>query len=229
MGRCTLAELDIAGVIGSQAYAVWLRFKTFVEQDDLEQEAWVWVLSTPAEVKEFTEGEEPVELRSYRLGQRVGQAMDRYARRQKAYASGYEPEDELFYSDAVINVVLPSVLKEDPRPPVRDGERIANTSDPAEGGVWIATYLDVKKAWKTADLTPGQRKLLVSYYRDGENQSVIAEALGVSQQTVAKRLKRARTKLIAELGGRQAQDETPRYDKRPGTKRNQADIYETLK
>lgn len=221
-------ELDIAGVIGSQAYSVWLRFRSFVEQEDLQQEGWVWVFEHPDKMKEHKELED-VQLAAYRLGQDIWNNMDRYARKQKAYASGYEPEDDLFYSDAVINVVLPSVLKADPRPLERDGERVANTSDPAEGGTWMATYNDVKLAWEKADLTVDQRKLLVSYYRDGESQQTIATALGIGQPAVTRRLKAARTKLINQLGGRKPQDEAPRYDKRPGTKRSQAEMYETLK
>lgn len=226
--EATQQPLDVAAVIGAQAYACKLRYPGIVEQEDLEQEAWVWVLEHPDRVKEREETEDS-SLGAYRLGQDLWKVMDAYARREKAQRAGYQPEDEIFISDAVINVVLPSVLKGDPTPPEREGERVANTSDPAEGGGWLATYMDVKIAWEKADLTGRQRDLLVSYYRDGYTQAQVADALGVSQQTVAKRLKYARGKLIEKLGGREPRDFEPQYRDRPGAQHTDDGVYAALR
>jgi RNA polymerase sigma factor (sigma-70 family) len=193
--------LDVAAVIDAQAYGTALRFPGVAEADDLVQEGWIWVLEHPAKVKEYEQQENP-KFAAHALGQDIWKVMDRYARREKAARGGYQPDDEIFMSDAVINVVLPSVLKDDPTPPVRDGERVANTSDPAEGGGWLATYMDVKHAWEKADLTGQQRDLLVSYYLHEDTQAEIATQLKLSQQAVGKRLKQARAKLIDKLGGR---------------------------
>jgi len=220
--------LDIEAVIGAQAYAASVRYGANVDKEDLQQEAWVWVLEHPGKMKEHRDNENP-QLAAYEFGKDIWDVLDRYARREKAQRAGYQPEDELFFSDAVINVVLPSVLKGDPTPPVRDGERVANTSDPAEGGTWLATYLDVKRAWESADLTGPQRDLLASYYRDGMTQAQVADALGVTQQSVAKRLKNARGKLIDRLGGREPRETEPQYRARPGSQHNSDDIIAALR
>ena len=227
----TVAEqepLDVGSVIEGVAYSTHLRFAGYVDRDDLIQEAWIWVLEHEAKIKAYKEQENPA-FAAHALGQDVWKVMDRYARREKAHRAGYQPEDDIFFSDAVINVVLPSVLKGDPTPPVRDGERVANTSDPAEGGVWLATYLDVKRAWESADLTGPQRDLLASYYRDGMTQVQVADALGVTQQSVAKRLKNARGKLIDRLGGREPRETEPQYRARPGSQHNSDDIIAALR
>jgi len=217
MENTTEAELlNVADVIGATAYGVASRYKGFVEQQDLEQEAWVWCIEHKDAVEQHLE-EPDVKLAAYRLGKDVWGCMDRYARRQKASASGYQPDDDIFVSDAVINLVLPSVLKDDPNPPVKAQERTRSVADPAEGGVWLATYLDVKAAWSRADLTQGQRDLLFWYYHDEYTQAELARALEVTQQTVAKRLKQARSKLIDQLGGHRPKDSDAEYRSRPGT------------
>lgn len=219
-GESIVAEvLDIDSVVNSQAYKTARRYAGFVDADDLVQEGWVWILEHPKNMKAHQENEETA-LAAYRLGQDLWTVMESYARRQKAAASGYEPEDDIYFSDALINLVLPAVLKDDPTPPVQAGERVANTSDPAEGGTWLATYLDVKQAWEKADLTGVQRDLLEQYYFQEATQHEIAEHLGTSQPTVNKRLKSARRKLIDQLGGPQPKEYNTEHDARPGVKRN---------
>jgi DNA-directed RNA polymerase specialized sigma24 family protein len=209
--------LDVDSVVQSTAWNVARNNIGNVTQDDLAQEGWCWILEHPIKMKKHRENESPRQA-AYELGRDIWGVMDRYARREKAARGGYAPEDDLFISDTVIALVLPSVLKGDPTPPVRDGERVANTADPAEGGNWLATFLDVKRAWETADLTGPQRDLAVSYYRDGIIQSEIANALGIGQQAVAKRLSKVRDKLIAKLGGRQAPPDEPEVSAHPGAK-----------
>jgi RNA polymerase sigma factor (sigma-70 family) len=192
--------INVQDSIQAAAWVVSQRYRGFVEQDDLVQEGWIYVLEHKDQVEGFQNHENPKTSQWY-FNRKLEGCMDSYARRQKAHQSGYEPDDDLFVSDVVINLVLPQVLKDDPTPPVQAGERVANTSDPAEGGVWLATYMDVKLAWEKADLTGPQRDLMVAYYRDEFTQLELANQMKLSQQTVAKRLKQARAKLILQLGG----------------------------
>lgn len=220
MATATGAEvLDVDSVVNYQAAKTARRYAGFVEAADLAQEGWIWILEHPKNLKAHQENEEPA-LAAYRLGQDMWTVMEAYARKQKATASGYEADDDIFFSDAVINLVLPAVLKDDPTPPAQAGERVANTSDPAEGGTWLATYLDVKQAWEKAPLTEGQRDLLEQYYFEEATQQEIADDLGTTQQTIAKRLKSARRKLIDQLGGPRPKEYNTEHDARPGVKRN---------
>jgi RNA polymerase sigma factor (sigma-70 family) len=215
--------LDLALAIESQASVCARKFSGFTERDDLIQEGWVWALNNKKKVDEYA-AHENVGAAIFWLNRDLSRMMETYARREKAAASGYEPEDDLYFSDALINLVLPSVLKDDPTPPVQAGERVANTSDPAEGGTWLATYLDVKQAWERADLTGNQRDLLEQYYFEEATQQEIATDLGTTQPTVNKRLKNARRKLIDQLGGPEPREYNTEHDQRPGVKRNMPGI-----
>jgi len=224
-----MTPFDAAATIGAQAYAFSSRYAGHVDKEDLEQIGWVWALEHPGKMKEHEANPNPAEA-TRQFGHDIWNDLDRYCRKEKAQRAGYSPEDELFVSDAVINVVLPNVLKDDPEPPARpDGERVANTSDPAEGGVWLATYMDVKSAYERADLSGQQRDLLVAYYRDEYTQAEIATQLGITQPTVNKRLKQARNKLIDMLGGRKPTDREPDYRARPGSKHTSDDIIAALR
>ncbi len=211
--------LDVQQVIEVTATRVARGYSDIVERDDLIQEGWVWVLSNETEVNKFKSNPN-AGGGAHSLGQRLNRAMERYCRAEKSARGGYEVEDDVYFSPALIGLVLPSVLKDDPVPPVQQGERIANTSDPAEGGNWLATYLDVKQAWLKADLTDQQRQLLIDYHLDDLSQLELATQLGISQQAVSKRLSQAHGKMIEVLGGYRPDD----YDEpasHPGAKGNQ--------
>lgn len=210
--------LDVESVVLSQSWGCYLKYPGLVDQTDLTQEGWLWVLEHDEEVQKFC-GEENVKLAAFRLGQRVGQAMDRYARKEKAAKGGYDPKDESFYGPTVISAVLPYVLTGSMTPPQGSDEKTARVNDPAEGGTWMATYLDVKHAWDKADLSADQRDLLIAYFRDDMSQAEIAETLGIQQQAVAKRLKRAKLALVDKLGGPdpgEYEEEDKRLRRRPG-------------
>jgi RNA polymerase sigma factor (sigma-70 family) len=196
-----LAEtLDVDAVVNRIASSAARRYAGFVEKDDLAQEARIWMLENPGRVRQHQRNPD-VKLAAYALGQDMWNNVERYAKKQKARASGYEPDDEVYFSHAMINLVLPSVLRDDTTPPVQAGERIANTSDPAEGGNWMATWVDVKQAWLTADLTKDQRQLLWDYYFEEETQQELGDRLGVTKMQMSRRLQAARLKLIEKLGG----------------------------
>lgn len=220
--------LDVQSVVATQAWTISRKYGGYVEAEDLQQEGWLWIVEHPEKMKEHEE-EPNVRLAASRLGRDIWGCMDRYARREKSSRSGYEPEDDIYFSDAMVGLVLPSVLKDDPTPPSRDGERIANTSDPAEGGTWLVTYLDMKQAWNKAKLSDDQRALMISYYRDEYTQQEIADMLGVTQQSVAKRLKTARARLIDRLGGYQPREFNADPEQRPGVKRNSSGIVSQVK
>jgi RNA polymerase sigma factor (sigma-70 family) len=219
----TETEVDIESVIQWQARACIKRYRGFTEVEDLEQEGRLWVLSNPKDVADRLD-RSTKEQAAYAVGQRIGQAMDRYARKQKALASGYEPEDEVYFTDALIGLVLPSVLKNDTTPPAVAGDRVANTSDPAEGGNWMATYMDVKQAWESAELTDAQRELLVQYHLDDMTLQEIAQEQDVVHTTISRRLSNARRKLIDKLGGLSPREYNTEHDSRPGVKRNEPGI-----
>jgi DNA-directed RNA polymerase specialized sigma24 family protein len=127
--------------------------------------------------------------------------MVSYAKTEKRQCLGYEAEDEAFYGLTQIAEILPSVMWDEPEPPRSAGSEIRSTSDPAEGGNWLASWLDVKHALNVADLSARERSTLLALYADGESQASWADMLGVTAQAVQQTNTRALRKLQRVLGG----------------------------
>lgn len=92
---------DLEELIAKEAYHVTRRYHGFVEAEDVRQEMWAWCYAREKYVKGLTAAHLRWKLRD------VG---DGYGRREKAVRSGYSPQDEAFYSTAVLRELLPIVL-----------------------------------------------------------------------------------------------------------------------
>lgn len=194
--------LDVDAVIKRTAYAVRGRYKNFVELDDLISEGRLHVMDHPGEVAAYTEHEKP-SLAAYWLSRDVWKRMDRFARRQRAQALGYEPQDEQFYGVGLIAMMLPFVLTEQPEPPSKPIADVPKSgSDPAHGGDWLIMYLDVQKAWRETVLSDREREVLMLLYLDGDSQESVAALLYIDVRTVQRCQSRALGKLSEALGGK---------------------------
>jgi RNA polymerase sigma factor (sigma-70 family) len=160
----------------------------------------LWMLEHPEKVNEYVLMEEP-RLAAWRLGQDVWRAMERYARKERARSVGYKSEDEEFYSEGVIQLILPRVLKGAVEPDVKPKEEIRAPKDPAEGGDYLAGWLDVARAWRQASLSTQERTILELTYLHGASQEAIGDILGLSQPTVSRGHDRGIRKLQRYLGG----------------------------
>lgn len=197
--------LNLDVVVRAQAYASWRRFRNFTAREDLIQEGYVWALEHPKRVQEYLDHENP-KMAYYWLSRDLWEAMEKYARKDRAAALGYDPADEAFYGKALIDELLPAVLLGALEPPQGATSEVKNTSDPAEGGTWLAMYLDVKSAWEKATLTQHERDIMTMYFGGDDSQQFIADTLEVTQQTVSKTIKRATKKLSDKLGGQRPND-----------------------
>jgi RNA polymerase sigma factor (sigma-70 family) len=192
--------LDVAAIIDREARNVHKRYKEHVEFDDLQGEGWLYVYSHPSQVNAYKEFEKP-SLAAWWLSRDLWKALDRYARRERSSQLGYEPDDEQFYAAGVIAKFMPSVLANDPTPPVSAVQEIRSSGDPAEGGEWLAAYLDVKQSYEAVSLTGNERLSLTLTFRDGVSQEALGDALGVDQKTAGRTVVRALQKLSEGLGG----------------------------
>lgn len=190
--------IDIAPVIDSTAYAVLRRNRNYVEFDDLRQEAWLWVLDHPKKMTEFQEEDDA--LGAWLLNRDLYKHLDKLARKVRADRVGYLPEDERFYTLKSIEELLPYVLNNDMTPPAGNVTG-KSTKDPAEGGDWLASWIDVKRAWERADLTDRQRGIVISLLGDSQTQQAVATCLYTTQSSVSASLQDALRKLLTFLGG----------------------------
>ena len=89
---------EIAHTVARQVHK---RYNTYFEIDDVRQECLVWVLRRQDKVKEWLDhdkGSEDYKSGVNLLAKTLQRHADKYCRRAKAQAVGYEIRDEIFYS-----------------------------------------------------------------------------------------------------------------------------------
>lgn len=196
-----VTPLDVQQTIEATAYGVYRNFRNYVQKEDLQQEGWLWVAEHSERVQSYVEHENPRQAHWW-LDRDLWAVMDKYARSERAQFLGYETSDEAFYGKALVETLLPAVLHGDTTPSKSGDSTGPSTSDPAEGGAYLAMYLDVQHALSVAELAPRERQVVALYYGEGLSQEETAEELTISQQAVSKALRRITDKLIDKLGGR---------------------------
>lgn len=198
--------LNTDDCIHAQAWQTYQSYKQHTSYEDLIQEGYVWLLEHPKEVQEYKDHGKP-KLAYWWLSRDLWKAMDRYARGERAQALGYEPDDEAFYGKGVLEALLPHVLTDNPIQPQGESSEIRSSKDPAEGGTFLAMYLDVQHAWNKAKLTARERDTIRLVYGEQWTQKEVADEQGIGQPTVSKAVRRAFDKMIAEIGGKYPADD----------------------
>lgn len=136
----TIIELEeMADVINHTAYMVWRRHKQHTDAEDIRQEMWTWtVAQDPKKLKALDERQ---------LMWRLRDAGEVYARKERAAARGYKPEDEVFYSIATLRELLPLAVDTTPIVLKRDGENVKRSSSDPAGMEFETAIADIRKAY----------------------------------------------------------------------------------
>lgn len=177
------------------------RFKGYVTYSDLVQEGYVWVLRHPGTVSQrFDDGKRGED----RLIRQLARYMEKKARAERASSLRYEPDDEAFYAYQLVEACLPAIWDDDMmvHPPSDD----ANTgsrhrTDQSETSNWLVSVLDIRAAWKNADLDSEWRLALAYRYGEGLRLYQVADILQVSDDTAQEYIDKGIRSLIRELGG----------------------------
>lgn len=192
--------IDVQAVVSLCATQVRRKFSGYVDREDLVSEAQLWILEHPRTMNEYLEDED-IKRAHYRLTRDVTITMEVFARKEKAQKLGYDPEDEQYYSSVLVAALLPAVVLGQLEPPPVESDGSQATTDPAEGGSWMAARADVARAWEQAALSEQDRLILQAYYVEGYDQGTIGQFHGLARQTVGERLKKGMRKIVRELGG----------------------------
>jgi DNA-directed RNA polymerase specialized sigma24 family protein len=128
------------------------------------------------------------------------QALD-YCLYWKAKSLGYEPSDLYYYEPAVVEAILPAVLRGDiTEAPVLNLGMPGKPSAPAEGGNIMAMMAEIKSAY--LKLSTEDRHILYHKYANSLSHAAIAEELALPSDDAARmRHNRAIKRLITRLGG----------------------------
>lgn len=197
-------SVDPDAVAMSTAASVYRKYRDYTSLEDLQQEARLWLFLHEARVNKHLADAEHDGAAANWIARDISGALTQYARKDKAQASGYSPEDEQFYSRALLEVILPAVFRGDREPPsaAPDGMPRAK-KDAALGGDYLAMWLDVESAWRAlladdVDLA----NVLALRYEAGYTYDKLAEVCGYgSTSTAHSAVRRAEDRIIEHLGG----------------------------
>lgn len=177
--------------------------------DDLKSELWLAAFEDAVTVNRLVEDGEvgAVETLLQRAGRRVQLGEERRYRAERAYALGYTPAEECFYSVGLLRVLIPAYLdggvSEQP-PRRRDESGPVRPGGGAEYGDWQVMMLDIQTGLSAL---PGwQRTLLERYFAypqgsGGWTHLEIASAMREKPDALRQRVYRALKALQDRLGG----------------------------
>jgi RNA polymerase sigma factor (sigma-70 family) len=169
-----------------------------IDYEDLVATGYQWLASHKSKVIKWEEdpgGRKAIEKSMYRAMQKAV-ALERVAR------TGCATNDIFYYSPVIVEEVLPLVWSVDDR--VADsapdtGTERRGKSMPSERGDRRAVMADVLRAVER--LPEDLRKLLESKYNANLSSIEIGRMLGVSDDTVDRRIKAAVMSIVDILGG----------------------------
>lgn len=216
--------LSYARLIAGQ---VWNRYPS-LDPEDITQEICLYVLTHDkvlAEWNDYCEGdyvdEEAEKYASNRIRLIFRRAGERFARKEIAAIVGYKPEDEAFYGMGHLRLLVEHYYAQGitERPPVGRSESVTQTvSDPASGGGWLVSLLDVQRG---VEMLPRKYRARLKFrfadlgeYNDADiarmvenlatakgKRDRIAKHLGHTEDQIRGRVRIALRKLQDKLGG----------------------------
>lgn len=170
-----------------------------VELDDIRQSLYKWFVEHPNKLKEWEAiGEKDAKNLIYRSLR--NDALD-YCQRWKAKSSGYETSDVFYYDAAMIEALLPSVIRGEIG--VAHKLNLAGPGKPpapAEGGNMMVMMIEIDKAY--SKLSTEDRTVLFYKYAESFDYNTIATEMNLGSEDAARmRHNRAIKKLIVRVGG----------------------------
>jgi len=199
----------IVDFAASVARSIANRYGKWVERDDIKQECLIWAMGRGEWINEQL-NEPDTEKRKHNEQKIAWQMMriaEKYARREKAARSGYQPGDEVFYQSVTLATLLPFVIAsvldgtvlEPAQEMILDGQP-RGSSSPAEGGALLATLMDIKT--KFVQLEAEDKQVLTLRYHEQMTLAQIGAVLECHPTTVDRRCDHAMRALLDLLGGR---------------------------
>jgi len=193
---------DITSII---AYNLSKKYHRFAEREDIKQAMNEYAWKRKDKVDEYLMREDDIERR---MGYKafttfMRRAGERYARKEKARALGYELGDEYFYRVEMVENLIKVLGSEDTHLVNQvldpDVHGIRAKKQPNEGNNLIALLSDVAKAMKKLD--PRTQGILNSRFAQDLPLTEIASAWDISPQRVEQIVNRGVRDLIELLGG----------------------------
>lgn len=172
---------------------------SMVELEDIKQSLYQWFVEHPNKLKEWESiGEKDAKNLIYRSLR--NDALD-YCQRWKAKSIGYETSDLFYYDAAMIEALLPAVIRNEVN--VAHKLNLSGPSQPpapAEGGNLMVMIIEIDKAYNKLN-TEDRTVLFYKYAESLDYGSIATEMKLGSEDAVRMRHNRAIKKIINRIGG----------------------------
>jgi len=190
---------DIATTVARQVHR---KYTTYFDVSDLRQELLVWCVKREDKVKEWLDPSKDKHERESGikyLAKTLNRHADKYCRKRKAQSLGYELRDEVYYTPAVLTEILPYVWGEIAEARDTSKPKVSGGGNPAEGGNYIASVIDIRKGLEKIDAQ--DRLVLQLRFFENLTLSEIATSLEISDSTADRKVRGALRRLCYRLGG----------------------------
>ena len=198
----------LSDLVPSVVTIVHRRYRKYVDRADLTQESYAWLMTRVTHFNQMLSEEDDTKrlINQKRIAWQMRRAIERYARKEKATRSGYQPNDETFYDVTTIAQLLPYVIAsvvnetaiEQAQNLVNDGTP-RKPAAPAEGGNLLATLIDIKKAYELLD--EDEKKILRLRYHENFTLQQLSEDTECAVSTADRRCSNALRKILNFMGG----------------------------
>jgi RNA polymerase sigma factor (sigma-70 family) len=193
---------DITSTI---AWGIAKRYHRFVELEDVKQAMNEYAWKRKDKVSEYLMREDEVERKQgYKaFSTFIRRAGERYARKEKARALGYELGDEYFYRLAMIETLIKVIGSDDAHLTNQvmdpDIHGVKAKRQASEGNNLLAMLADVDRAMKKLDLRTHQ--ILKTKYSTDAPLAEIAKEWDISPQRVEQIINKGLRDITEYLGG----------------------------
>lgn len=208
-----MAELDkehpiwetVNEITSSIAWGVSKKYHRFVELEDVKQAMNEYAWKRKDKVSEYLIREDDIERK---MGYKafttfIRRAGERYARKEKSRALGYELGDEYFYRLAMIETLIKVLGSEDAHMANQvmdpDVHGVKAKKQPNEGNNLLAMLADVDRAMKKLDLRT--YRILTCKYSCDASLAEIAKEWDISPQRVEQIINKGLRDITEYLGG----------------------------
>mgnify|MGYP006278842181 FL=1 len=171
-----------------------------IEDDDLQQEMFLWFVTHPRKFKEWRTlpDKECTKL----IAKSLRNASLKYCEREKAKAIGYDLSDIYYYDTSVVEAFLPSIIAESYTMPkkIKDLNNKTSRAEINDGMNWLALRSDIAAAFYKLPEAK-QNILTIRYSNENAEWEDVSKELNTSPDGARMKVRRALNSLVQYLGG----------------------------
>jgi len=205
----------VAKAVTQTAKQVAKSQREYIPEDDLRQEAWIWVFAHSRKVHGWLDDDETASQKNAKglLSSSLRVHLHKMCQKERMRRDGTKPDDYYHYSRSVVEQLLPDAFDSDAGTTTVSaaphGEFVRSSKQPSEGFEYHAMLSDIRAG--LASLPPNDKRLLWDRFAfGGSDVKVMAASAKVGDRTMRYRLSRAINRLIRSIGGEQPRRMRPR-------------------